>query len=180
MERFCSKCGSLVTGEGKFCPKCGEPMDSAVDLSKPSSQPYSQPTDPAGMPYAQQSTPVTPNPAPYSQRNTYNTTGNYAQMPNYPMNNTAPAEKTETMTVGQWVGTILLTSCIPVVSLVLLFVFAFGDSPQPKKNYCRANLIIMAIVLGIELLLIIGTVACTGCIGASLAGSINDYSNYYY
>lgn len=173
MERFCSKCGSLVSGDGKFCPKCGEPMESAVDLSKPSSQPVSSADN---MPYAQQSTPVNPAPAPYSQQNTYNTTGNYAQMPNYPMNNNAPAEKVENMTVGQWVGTVLLTSCIPIVSLVLLFVFAFGDSPQPKKNYCRAMLIITAIGVGIYLLFLIGTFACVGCLGSSLS----NYTSYSY
>ena len=35
MERFCDKCGTLVSGEGKFCPSCGAPLESAVDLGKP-------------------------------------------------------------------------------------------------------------------------------------------------
>lgn len=173
MERFCSKCGTLVSGDGKFCPQCGEPMESAVDLSKPSEQAFSQPVNPSDtMPIAQQSASVAPAPIP--QQNTYNTTGNYAQMPNYNMNNNIPAEKSETMSVGQWLGFILLTSAIPLVSLILQFVYAFGDYPQPKKNYCRAMLILAAIGVGLYILLVIGTVSCVGCIGSS----INDYTYY--
>ena len=169
MERFCNKCGTLVSGEGKFCPQCGEPMESAVDLSKPSDRVFSQPAA-GSMPTAQQ--PAAPAPVP--QQNTYNNAGNYAQMPNYNMNNTAPAEKSETMSVGQWVGFILLTSAIPLVSLILQFVYAFGDYPQPKKNYCRAMLILAAIGIGIYILMMIGTVSCIGCLG----GSLNSYSYY--
>ena len=169
MERFCNKCGTLVSGEGKFCPQCGEPMESAVDLSKPSDRAFSQPAA-GSMPTAQQ--PIAPAPVP--QQNTYNTTGNYAQMPNYNMNNTAPAERVDNMSVGQWVGFILLTSAIPLVSLILLFVYAFGDYPQPKKNYCRAMLILAAIGIGIYILMMIGTVSCIGCLG----GSLNSYSYY--
>ena len=40
MERFCHKCGSLVSGSGTFCPTCGASMEvegtmNSVDLSKP-------------------------------------------------------------------------------------------------------------------------------------------------
>lgn len=173
MERFCNKCGTLVSGDGKFCPQCGEPMESAVDLSKPSDPAFSQPAA-GSMPTAQQ--PIAPAPVP--QQNTYNTTGNYAQMPNYNMNNSAPAERVDNMSVGQWVGFILLTSAIPLVSLILLFVYAFGDYPQPKKNYCRAMLILAAIGIGIYILMMIGTVSCIGCLGGSLGGSLNSYSYY--
>lgn len=48
MERFCHKCGSLVSGSGAFCPLCGESMEvegtmastGSVDLSKPVAPSY--------------------------------------------------------------------------------------------------------------------------------------------
>ena len=47
------------------------------------------------------------------------------------------------MTVGSWAVTILLTNMLGIISIVLLFVWAFGsDVPITKKNYCRAMLII--------------------------------------
>ena len=46
------------------------------------------------------------------------------------------------MSVGAWVGTVILTSWFGLISLILLFVWGFGSTtPQPKKNYCRAMLI---------------------------------------
>ena len=49
------------------------------------------------------------------------------------------------MTVGDWVGSILLL-LIPIANIVLLFVWAFGDmAPQSKRNWARAQLIWMLI-----------------------------------
>ena len=62
-----------------------------------------------------------------------------------------PEEKK--MGVGAWFGTILLTNLLGIISLVLLFVWAFGtDVPTAKKNYCRAMLILVLI----ETVLVIG------------------------
>ncbi len=47
MERFCSKCGSLVSGS--FCPQCGAPMESAVNLNKQEVvMPAANPSQPMG------------------------------------------------------------------------------------------------------------------------------------
>ena len=60
------------------------------------------------------------------------------------------------MTLGQWVGTILLTQCLGIISIILLFVWAFSDStPTSKKNYCRAMLIFEAIMIGVVILVMI-------------------------
>ena len=173
MERFCSKCGTLVSGEGAFCPQCGAPMESAVDLSKPEGAPVSQPVQfvqPVSQPVQPFSQPV--------QNNTFNG-GSQSAIPNYPQNytagNTTNTNRQE-MTTGQWALTVFLTAFFPVplVSWILLFVWGFGDTPQPKKNYCRAMLIFAAIGVGLYILLMIGTVSCVGCIGSS----INDYTYY--
>ncbi len=49
------------------------------------------------------------------------------------------------MSVGNWFVTILIMA-IPVVGLIMLFVWAFGDmAPQSKRNWARAQLIWMLI-----------------------------------
>lgn len=165
MERFCEKCGTLVQGEGKFCPSCGAPLESAVDLSKPAGAPSVQPM---------QSAPVPP-PA----GNTYQSP-NAAQMPSYPQsyNNVGVPERTENMTVGQWVLTIFLSS-LGIIGLILLFVWAFSDTPQPKKNYARGMLIMMAISVGLALLIWIGMIACVGSIVGSSEWNDIFNSGYY-
>jgi len=51
------------------------------------------------------------------------------------------------MTLGNWLTTFLLLA-IPVVNIVLLFVWAFGKGVnKSKKTYCQAELIILGIVL---------------------------------
>lgn len=61
----------------------------------------------------------------------------------------------EPMSVGQWVATMLLLA-IPLVNIILLFVWAFGSNVNTnKKNYCRAALIIAAVVLVLYILFFI-------------------------
>jgi len=56
------------------------------------------------------------------------------------------------MSVKDWLITMLIMA-IPVVGLVMLFVYAFGDSGNVNlKNWAKAQLIVMAIVLGLVLL----------------------------
>ena len=135
MERVCPKCGTLVTNDGVFCPECGTKLESAVDLTKPQSEPV-QPVSAPVQPAPVQSAPMQnnyqqpmgyPNPAPMYQQN---------------FNNAPAPERYEHMSVGAWVGTVILTSWFGLISLILLFVWGFGSTtPQPKKNYCRAMLI---------------------------------------
>ncbi len=48
---------------------------------------------------------------------------------------------TSPMTIGDWMLTILISS-IPLVGLVMLFVWAFGDSTNINKaNWAKASLI---------------------------------------
>lgn len=158
MERFCDKCGSLVSGEGGFCPSCGAQMSSVfdvgtsggVDLKKQGTMPSTSDR----MPYS-----TIPTPTPTN--NTYQGQSNYGQQPYgqpiYPQNNYMQSQE---MTVGQWFLTIFL-SCLHIIGLVLLFIWAFSaTTPTAKKNYARAMLIFWAIafVLGFFLVpIFIGT-----------------------
>ncbi len=162
MERFCSKCGSLVSGS--FCPQCGAPMESAVNLNKQEDvMPAANPSQPMGG----------SQPAGYSQ-STYNNNANYAPMPNYPQTANVNTERTENMTVGQWVGTIILSS-LGLIGIIFLLVWAFGDTPQPKKNYARGMLLAMVILFAAGM--VIG-LSCVGCLGLGMS-EIMDYYYYY-
>ncbi len=162
MERFCSKCGSLVSGS--FCPQCGAPMESAVNLNKQEDvMPAANPSQPMGG----------SQPAGYSQ-STYNNNANYAPMTNYPQTANVNTERTENMTVGQWVGTIILSS-LGLIGIIFLLVWAFGDTPQPKKNYARGMLLAMVILFAAGM--VIG-LSCVGCLGLGMS-EIMDYYYYY-
>lgn len=51
------------------------------------------------------------------------------------------------VTMGEWVVTILLCG-IPLVNLIMLFVWAFGSSTKiSKKNFAKAQLIFVGIAI---------------------------------
>lgn len=179
MERFCTKCGTLVSGDGAFCPECGTPLDSVVNLSKPAQSIPVTPVQPVqSVPVTPvqpvQSVPVTPvQPAqsipvtpvqPVQQPGTYNTPGNYGTMPNYPQSTNvgSSTERTENMTVGQWIGTLIIGTWFGIISMIILLVWAFGDTPQPKKNWARALLVMQLISIALVIVLYICIFACAG------------------
>ena len=62
------------------------------------------------------------------------------------------------VTVGNWMLTTLLMS-IPVVNLILLFVWAFGGgTPESKSNWAKAALLwgVIGIVIYVVLFLVMG------------------------
>lgn len=90
---------------------------------------------------------------------------NYAPQPNY----YTPAPVTaDTMSIGAWIGTLIL-SCIPVVGLICLIVWCCSSDPAKKsrKNWAIAQLIIAAVM--IVLMIILGAV-----LSASIASIVNS------
>lgn len=68
-------------------------------------------------------------------------------------------EDTRPLTVEQWLGTILLTA-IPVVNIVLLLIWAFdGNTNINKRNYAKAQLIVVLIGIGLSILFFIAFIA---------------------
>ena len=62
--------------------------------------------------------------------------------------------KTSTeMTVMEWIITMLIMA-IPIVNLVMLFIWGFGN-PDPRRNFARASLIWMAISIGLVIIIYI-------------------------
>ena len=73
-------------------------------------------------------------------------------------------KQAEEVTLGDWMVTILL-SAIPVVNLIMLFIWAFGSSTNPSKaNWAKATLIwmVIGIVLAILFFVVIGTAILSG------------------
>lgn len=137
MERFCNKCGSLVSGDVKFCPSCGEPMQGAVDLGKATA-----------MPPVQQ--PVDQNSYGYS-------------VPQYGQNIAASSTESKPATTGQWVGTILLCTFFGLISFILCIVWGFGSTtPEPKRSFCRAMFIIYIIAMALSTIASIIMIAVFG------------------
>lgn len=56
------------------------------------------------------------------------------------------------ISVGDWIITFIILA-IPIVNIIMLFVWAFGDNTHPsKKNFAKAQLIIFVIVIFIFIL----------------------------
>ncbi len=57
------------------------------------------------------------------------------------------------VTTGNWVMTMLIAA-IPLVNIVMLFVWAFSSDTNPNKaNWAKASLIWVAIIIGIYIVI---------------------------
>ena len=67
-------------------------------------------------------------------------------------NRNTEVRNTEVMSVGQWVITYLIMM-IPCVGIIMTFVWAFSSGGnENRKNYCRAFLIIIGVMIALYLL----------------------------
>ena len=116
---------------------------------------------------------VQPAPQPAPQP-TYDSGVNYgAPVQPVPVMPVMPVQQgEEPYSVGKFLGCMLLTM-IPCVGFILLFVWAFGDGNTSRKNWAKAQLILVAIVIVLYILLI-------AIFGATLAASLSSFSNYLY
>ncbi len=82
-----------------------------------------------------------------------------------------PAEQTPVVSVGEWM-LVMLILAIPLVNIVMLFVWAFGGGVnKTKANYCKASLIWIAIAIAMWIIFfssIMGMMA-----GLKSAGQVN-------
>jgi len=72
-------------------------------------------------------------------------------------------EKDGVTTVGGWL-VILILMCIPIVNIVLLAIWAFGNEPmdQSRKNWAMANLVVVVIFTAIFIMLLLSGFAFFG------------------
>lgn len=74
------------------------------------------------------------------------------------------------LTTKDWLVTIFISS-IPVVGLIMLFVWAFGGNVNKnKENWAKGMLLMMAIVLGVYIMLMVlfGVTILAGASGGSV------------
>lgn len=168
MSKTCKNCGNTFEDHMNICPRCGMQYVADTMAQSAAQYPNSQPNNGAAG--------SVQNPNQYPQPNY--TQPSYQQsytQPTYPAYSNVPPS--EQMTVGNWIATILLTQCLGVISLVLLFVWGFGDNvPMAKKNYCRAMLIFEAIAVGLVIIMVILMIAA----GESIFDKLDQYSSSYY
>ena len=135
MAKRCTRCGNFMMEDERFCPNCGEnaqlPSDAAMPETNQANQ-YQQ-----NYNYAQQNN-------DYTQQQ-YSAPPQYAA-PLYP----APVEE---MSLKKWVGTIVVTTFFGLISLIFLFIWAFGSGPESRRRYCQAMLITMLIGIGVSIVL---------------------------
>lgn len=129
------------------------PEPSAPDQSTGNSyaRPQSAPQEnipPYGQSFSQSQQPPQPPQQPNPGYGAYNPPPAY--VPYTPVQ-TKPAEETEPpMRIRDWLLVMLLMS-IPCVNIIMLFVWAFSDTPGKKSraNYCKAYLLWTLIVFGV-------------------------------
>jgi hypothetical protein len=94
-----------------------------------------------------------------------NPTPVYQDQPAAAYTTPAPYEDASPLSIGSYL-IMMIISVIPIVNLVMLFVWGFGNSNLNRKNYARAQLIVLAI--GIVLSIIFGAAIASAL--TSIAG----------
>ncbi len=109
----------------------------------------------SGYSYGQQS--PQSNGYNYNQQNNYNYQDNYSYNTgnNGNYNPYGQGQDTSPMSMGDWILTIL-AAMIPCAGIVIYFIWAFSKSTNiNRRNFCRAQLVIMGIVLAIYLIFVV-------------------------
>lgn len=93
---------------------------------------------------------------------------NYNQGP-YQGPSLTPMEMEEPVGTGEWVGLLVLSTFVPCIGIILMLVWAFGNTEKKSKaNFCKAFLIVWLIKLALYAILFIVW-------GASVAAIINEF-----
>ena len=72
------------------------------------------------------------------------------------------------LTTGEWFVTLLVLA-LPIVGLVMYFVWGFGTGNVSRRNFCRAALIWLGIGLGLAILTMIAILIFGGTLAALLS-----------
>lgn len=79
------------------------------------------------------------------------------------MSDNAPVEKP--LTTGEWFVTLLVLG-LPVIGLVMYFVWGFGAGNMGRRNFCRAALLWVAVAIVIAVLAMIAFLVLGGTLAA--------------
>jgi hypothetical protein len=82
------------------------------------------------------------------------------------MANDEPLEKP--LSTGEWFVTLLVLA-IPVIGLIMHFVWAFGGGTNlGRRNFCRAFLLMIAVIFCLSILAVVGFLLLGGTMAALL------------
>ena len=165
---ICNKCNTENIQGASFCKECGNPLSATVKLTKEDSvdsmeNPFENASSNEAATFtAVASSAQTENPyqkpqytqAPPMYNQSQYTQPYQQQVPNYPP---LPPQDESHMTTLDWI----LRYCIaliplvgPIIYIVMIFVWAFGDTPKKSlKTWAQAQLILSGI--GIALMIVI-------------------------
>lgn len=73
------------------------------------------------------------------------------QQPQWQQQAIPPYQQNQSLSVGQWILTFLIQA-IPCLNIIMLFVWGFGSETEPRKNWARATLVMMAIAVVFSIL----------------------------
>lgn len=162
---YCLKCGSQMAEGTKFCITCGAKMENDESVQTPAAQEAAVSVESSAAVAGESTYPKAP-PQPVQQQPNP-TAVNYSPAPpqpaqpvqqpqpakaSYPPAATQPVvpakpEKITPLPVWKYIGIFLIMG-IPILGLVMVFVWAFGSSfNRNTKNYARAVLITFLIFL---------------------------------
>lgn len=128
----CKKCGFSNSDDAQFCVNCGHPFQEENN------------SDTANQTQAAQHYQNRQYAPPYSYP---------PQMPQQQINVTMPNTDNEHVSTAGWVARLIVNS-IPLVGFIMLFVWAFGGTPQKSlKNWARAQLLLNVIIVGLIILI---------------------------
>ncbi|HOV69487.1 MAG TPA: hypothetical protein PLZ84_04100 [Clostridia bacterium] len=83
------------------------------------------------------------------------------------------AELTRPLRIGEYL-LIMIVSAIPIVGIIMLFVWGFGSNVnENKKNYCKASLIMIAIGLVLSFIF-------SALIISMIYAFINSFTGVYF
>lgn len=106
----------------------------------------------------EQNTENTQNYQGYSPQNTPPYGSQQPQMPLYSYVN----DNEKVMSVGDWILAMVITA-IPLLNIIMLFVWAFGAGNKNRSNWAKAHLILVLVVLALYVgLLVIGAMVMGG------------------
>lgn len=153
MSKYCTQCGSEITdATATSCNFCGKVFNEAATVQAVEQSAYNQQNA-----YGQYN-----QPTQYNQQNAYGqyNQSQYGQQTQYnpqyyyPNNNYGTQQTNAPVgtSVGGWIGWLFLCSFLPIIGLIIMMCSAKDES---TKNYAKANLIFMAIVLVLYILLLI-------------------------
>lgn len=142
---YCPYCGQMIPDGASVCPACGK------DLNQVPQDGFSgyQATQPTYQPYG---------------------------APHYPTYQAPPYYEVDTtpLSIKNYLFMFFI-GCIPLVGFIMLLVWAFGNYSINKKNFARAQLIFMLILIGV--FIVISIISAIAAIGL---GTYSYYSYYNY